>query len=109
MTDKNGFIIDSEKLYNMIEETQNTVNQILIELNNGLKSEVKRNTRSINKLTEHINTVTDRINAIEGENKEQQGKKEGRSQVGEKIFKWGGWVVAILSLLLAAIRTGVIG
>lgn len=105
MSGKDGkdFIMDAERLYEKIEETNKTVNQILIELNNGLKSEVKRNTKSIDKLTEHINKVTNRINTIEGENKEQQGKLEGRSQIGQAIREWGGWIATIIILILRII------
>ena len=104
----NGFIIDAEHLYGKLEETNKTINQILTELNNGLKSEVKRNTKSIEKLTEQFKDETKRIEEKTKKIDAMKERKEGRCQVGNKIVKWGGWAVAILSLIIAAIRTGVI-
>lgn len=79
-------------------------NKALFEMIQGLREDLQE-TRNIvkkyNEIRKDLSGVMERLTAIEEQ-------KAGRSQIAKAIQDWGGWIVAILTLLLYAKQLGVI-
>ena len=79
-------------------------NKELFEMIQGLREDLQQTriiVKKYNGIREDLGETMRRLTAIEEQ-------RAGRNQIGEIIRSWGGWAVAILSLIIAAIRTGVI-
>lgn len=69
----------------------------------ALRSEM-RETRSLmkqyNGLREEIGIVKEKVEQMEAE-------KQGRLSVGEAVRNWGGWIFALITLIVLLIKFGV--
>ena len=99
--DKTGFM-DNEKLYNMIDKLTSKITDVTIELKetrvemkkyNGLKIDILENSQNIKVLTGSAKFLADKINKIEF-------SAETKNKIADGIRNWGGWIFAILSLIL---------
>ena len=90
-----GFM-NNERLYTMIEGLNEKVNELIIDVrqNNHIKDELADLKTKVNENTECINTVVN--------------QKEGKDDLLTKLRDWGGWVVAIITLLIYLVESGVL-
>jgi hypothetical protein len=76
-------------------------NKDLYEMVQGLKTDLQE-TRM---LIKQYNGLRQRLDSCDDAIADLISQAKGRASVGTAIQSWGGWVVAILSLLLALLKT----
>lgn len=87
-----------ERLYNKLDDLEDNVDQILIELNNGLKSEVHQNTDHINNLEKKVDKLYKIVD-----------KAKGKNELKKKILKNISYIIGITGTLFGiAVKLGVI-
>lgn len=79
---KDQDFISNKKFFEMFMKLDSTVDEILQTLNNGLKTDVRRNSKEISKLKNKVGSLDDTISEkINTDN----AKKEGRAYIREFI------------------------
>ena len=79
-------------------------NKELFEMIQGLKDEMKETREVIKKyngIRKDIYQTMERVQALEEQ-------KKGKSEILDSIKDWGGWIVAVLTLLIYAMQAGII-
>lgn len=79
-------------------------NKELFEMIQGLRDDLQETrtvVRKYNGIRKDLSEVMIRLTSIE-----QQ--RVGKNKIGQAIREWGGWIVAILTLIILALQTGVI-
>lgn len=99
MGDGNQQWYSNKELFEQILSMKEDFNQLRLEMRqtreiikkyNGLREKIIDNQRYVDK----------EIQAIKTEVKEMQARNKGKSNVLTAIREWGGWIVAILMLIL---------
>jgi len=71
-------------------------NKDLFELINELSDEM-RETRS---MIRQYNGLREKVDAVEKKVDVMEARAKGRSSVGKAIREWGGWFIAVISLII---------
>jgi len=99
MPDIEDEVITKNKLFELLTDTQKTVNQMQQTLNNGLKTGVERNSKNIHSLKSEVRTLCKNINM---DVYEEKGVKKYKQRLG-----W--YISGILSVVTVLSLLGVIG
>ena len=105
MSDDEEVVMTKTKLYDLIIEVQKTTNEIVTTLDNGLKTEVERNSENIQRLDNTVENLVKKLDKNDTETKT-------RSNIKDKMQNKAAWIVAILAgisnVIMALVAMGVV-
>ena len=94
--ENNGNIIDKERLYNMLCDMRNELNNLQVTLDDGIVDAVEENSEKVERLSERVEKLQENM-------KSNESYHEGARDRTKKMMAWAigiaGWVIALLAFL----------
>lgn len=89
MSEQEDWHIPTSEIFKMIDDTKKEFSDLKTEMR-----ETREIIKRYNGLRERIDDLTQKVNNLEA-------KAKGRFSVWEGIKSWGGWIISIITLLIA--------